>query len=125
VATVNDTGRSPGDAISHRADASEFLDLEVNHFAGMLALVAPDRLGWLPRGKAVALIERQPVNIGQRSIRSSRSPAPRWPVSLVGFHRLARSPGRQREAATRQTRGYLHCGGRRSAQTDVISQGQK
>ena len=32
--------------MAHGADASEFLDIEMDQFAGMMALVAPDRLGW-------------------------------------------------------------------------------
>jgi hypothetical protein len=31
---------SPGDAVPHRADPAELLDIEMDEFAGMLALIA-------------------------------------------------------------------------------------
>lgn len=36
---------SPGDAVPHRADPAEFLDIEMDELTGMLALIAAHRLG--------------------------------------------------------------------------------
>jgi hypothetical protein len=66
VVTVNETRRAPGDAMSHRADASEFLDIEVDQFAGMLALVAPYRPGWLQGRDPVEAEPSQDAADGRR-----------------------------------------------------------
>ena len=43
MVTIDDAGRSSGDATPERADAPELLDVEVYQFAWMVALIAPDR----------------------------------------------------------------------------------
>src|SRR5262249_40432313 len=42
-----------GDAMSHRADAAKLLDIEMDELAGVLALIAADRLRWLQRGEPI------------------------------------------------------------------------
>ena len=43
----------PGDAMSHRADPAELLDIEMDKLARVLALIAADRLGRLQRGEPI------------------------------------------------------------------------
>jgi hypothetical protein len=38
---------SAGDAVPHRADPTELFDIDVDEFARIVALVAPDRFGRL------------------------------------------------------------------------------
>src|SRR6516162_7684132 len=42
-----------GDAMSHRADPAELLNIEMDQLARVLALIAADRLGRLQRGESV------------------------------------------------------------------------
>jgi hypothetical protein len=44
MVTIDDASRSSSDAMPDRADAPELLDVEVDQFAWMVALIAPDRL---------------------------------------------------------------------------------
>ena len=49
-----DHARLPsGDAVPHRANTAELLDIDVDEFARVLALVAPDRFGWLQGAELV------------------------------------------------------------------------
>ena len=50
MVAIDRAGIPPGDAMSHRADPAELLDVEVDKLAGVLALIAADRLGRLQRG---------------------------------------------------------------------------
>src|SRR5262249_4553712 len=61
-----------GDAMSHRADAAKLLDVEVDQLTRMLALIAADRLGLLPRGEP---IQPPPPPDAARAVR--RQPHPR------------------------------------------------
>lgn len=58
VMTVDRARISPGDAVPDGADPAELLDIEVDEFAWVLALVAPDRFRWLQRTQ---LIQPQPA----------------------------------------------------------------
>src|SRR3984885_6997369 len=44
MVTIDDASRSSSDAMPDRADALELLDVEMDQFAWMVALIAPDRL---------------------------------------------------------------------------------
>jgi hypothetical protein len=57
VVTVNGARMSSGDAVPDGADPTELLDIEMDEFARMLALIAPDRFGRLQRAQ---LIQSQP-----------------------------------------------------------------
>ena len=43
----------PGDAMPHRADPAEFLDIEMDKLARVLAVIATDQLGERQRGTPV------------------------------------------------------------------------
>ena len=45
--------RAAGDAMADALEAAELLDVDVDQFAGMIPLVAADRLGGLERGDAI------------------------------------------------------------------------
>src|SRR5262245_9917780 len=49
---------SSGNAMSYGADAAELLDVDVDELARVLALVAPDRFGWL---QGTQLVQAQPT----------------------------------------------------------------
>ena len=53
MVAIDRAGIPPGDAMSHRADPAELLDVEVDKLAGVLALIAADRLGRLQRGQPI------------------------------------------------------------------------
>jgi hypothetical protein len=44
MVTIDDASRSSSDAMPDRADAPELLDVEVDQFAWIVALIAPNRL---------------------------------------------------------------------------------
>ena len=46
-------GAVAGDAVAWSVEAAELLDVDVGELAGVLALIAPDRLGRLERVQAV------------------------------------------------------------------------
>jgi hypothetical protein len=46
------------DAVPHRTDATELLDIEVDELARILAFIAPDRFGRL---QGIELIQSQPT----------------------------------------------------------------
>jgi hypothetical protein len=47
MVTVDRAGISPSDAIAHRADPIELLDIEMDEFTWLLAFITPDWLGSL------------------------------------------------------------------------------
>ena len=55
---VDRAGISSGDAMAHRADATELFDIEMDEFARCLAFVTPDRFGRLQRTE---LVQPQPA----------------------------------------------------------------
>src|SRR6476660_2473509 len=57
----------PGDAMSHRANAAELLDIEVDKLARVLALIPPNRFSRLQRGELVeAEAPQNPTDSGRR-----------------------------------------------------------
>jgi|SRR5208282_1483233 len=57
LVTVDGARISSGDAVPDGADPAELLDIEMDEFARMLALIAPNRLGRLQRAQ---LVQSQP-----------------------------------------------------------------
>jgi hypothetical protein len=51
-------GSLAGDAVADALETAELLDVDVDQLAGVLALVAPDRLGRL---EGLELVEREPA----------------------------------------------------------------
>ncbi len=66
MVSIDDARGSSGDAMSHRADASKLLDVEVDQFAWMVALIAPDRLCRLEGRQLVEAEPPQDATDGRR-----------------------------------------------------------
>jgi hypothetical protein len=58
VVTVNRTRISASDAMSHRADPAELFDVNVDEFARVLTLIAPN---WFGRLQSTQFIQSQPT----------------------------------------------------------------
>lgn len=53
MVTIDHAGLPPGDAMANGADAAELLDIEMDEFAWVLALITLDRFGGLQGTKLV------------------------------------------------------------------------
>jgi len=66
VVTIDRARIPPSDAVSHRADPAEFLDIEMDKLARVLALITADRLGGLQRGEPIQPEPAQDAADGRR-----------------------------------------------------------
>ena len=88
---ITDPRLPSGDAVPHGANTAKLLDIDVDEFARVLALVAPDRFSWLQGAELVQAEPTQtrltvagdtpvsaaiclPVQRWRRSFRSDRQP---------------------------------------------------